>query len=147
MKDTLENIAKSTAEDFGFFLIKTKIKGAKKTPEIEIFIDSKKGVGTDDCAEFSRTFKDKLEESSLQDLDYKLVVSSPGIDEPLIYLEQYSQHIGREFKLSFDDGKKVQSIEAKLTNIKNDILSFAYKKEEIEVNFNNIKKAKVKISF
>ncbi|PID60438.1 MAG: hypothetical protein CR986_04055 [Ignavibacteriae bacterium] len=147
MKEIIENIAKSTAEDFRFMLIKTKIKGVKKTPEIEVFIDSKVGVGTNDCAEFSRKFKEKLETSSLNNLDYQLVVSSPGTEEPLIYLEQYFKNISREFKLSFDDGEKVQSIEAKLNNIKDDTLFFEYKKKEIEIKFINIKKAKVKTSF
>ena len=47
----------------------------------------------------------------------------------------------------FDDGEKIQSIEAKLIRISDDILVFEYKNEELEISFNKIKKAKVKISF
>ncbi len=147
MKIVIKNIAQEIADENGILLINSIVKGSHKNPSFEIYIDSKNGINATDCAKFSREIKNQLELKDLAELDYKLVVSSPGIDEPLKFIEQYDKHINREFKLSYSDGEKVKSIEAKLLRITDDDLVFSYKNEEIVVNFNNIKIAKVKISF
>ena len=81
------------------------------------------------------------------ELDYELVVSSPGTDEPIKYIEQYPKHVGREFKISYEDNDLVKSIEAKLVQVLNNVLVFEYKNEQLNIDYNKIKKAKVKISF
>ena len=147
MKNQIKNIAQDIADEKGIFLINAIAKGSNKKPSFEIYIDSKKGVNADLCAEFSREIKARLESSKVAELDYRLVVSSPGTDEPIKFFDQYEKHINREFKVSYIDGEKVLSIEAKLIRISEDNLIFSYKKEELKINYNNIKKAKVKISF
>lgn len=147
MKNIIKNIAREIAEEKGIFLINTIAKGSNKNPNFEVYIDSKEGITAGDCVKFTREIREELEATDFADVNYSLVVSSPGIDEPIKYLDQYNKHISREFKLSYDDGENIQSIEAKLLKIVDDNLYFAYKDEEIEVNFNKIKKAKVKISF
>lgn len=147
MKSKIKNIAQEIADEKGLLLINAISKGSNKKPSFEIYIDSKSGVNADLCADFSREIKSKLEETEVAELDYSLIVSSPGIDEPIKFFDQYAKHINREFKLSFDDGEKIQSIEAKLVGISEEILTFLYKNEELKINYNNIKKAKVKISF
>lgn len=147
MKNTIKNIAQEIANENQLLLINTIKAGSNKKPSFEIFIDSKNGVSADDCADFSREFKSRLEQTEYAELDYKLVVSSPGIDESIKYLDQYLKHINREFKVSYDDGEKINSVEALLKNVIDDNLVFSYKNEELKINFNNVKKAKVKISF
>jgi ribosome maturation factor RimP len=147
MKNIIKHFAKEIAEEDGVLLINSVTKGSNKNPQFEIFIDSEEGISADDCAGFSRELKNRLESTEIGGLDYKLVVSSPGIDEPLKYLVQYKKHVDREFKLSIKEDDKVISIEAKLIRIEDDDLIFLYKNNEMVINFNNIKKAKVKISF
>ena len=147
MKNIIKNIAKEIAEETGVLLINTITKGNKKKPNFEIYIDSKNGVSAGNCADFSRELKSRLESTEIANLDYRLVVSSPGIDEPIKFFEQYEKHINREFKLSYNDGENVKSIEAVLIGISDEDLIFSFKKEELKINYNNIKKAIVKISF
>ncbi|MCW8850211.1 MAG: hypothetical protein OQJ81_09570 [Melioribacteraceae bacterium] len=147
MKNLIKNIAQEIADEKGYLLIKAIAKSSNKNPSFEIFIDSKTGVNADSCAEFSREVKARLDSSEVAELDYRLVVSSPGADEPIKFFDQYEKHINREFKLSYTDGEDVLSIEAKLIGISGEDLIFSYKKEELKINYNNIKKAKVKISF
>lgn len=147
MKNIIKNIAQQIADEKGFYLVNSLTKGSNRKPIFEIYIDNKDGINADDCAMFSRAIKEKIELTEISDLDYNLVVSSPGTDEPIKYFDQFYKHISREFKISFDDGEKIQSIEAKLIRILDDNLVFNFKNEEIVINFNKIKKAKVKISF
>ena len=147
MKNIIKQFAVEISEEKGFFYINSLQRGSNKKPNFEVYIDSKAGITADDCAEFSRELKEKLEETEIGDLDYSLIVSSPGTDEPIKYFDQYFKHIGREFKLSYQDGENVQSIEAKLKSILDDQLTFEYKQSELVISFSTIKKAKVKISF
>jgi ribosome maturation factor RimP len=147
MKNIIKQFATEIAEEKDLLLINSLLKGSNKRPSFEIFIDSKAGISADDCAEFSREFKTRLETTEIADLDYRLTVSSPGLDEPIIYFDQYYKHINREFKISYEDESKIQSIEAKLIKIVNEILIFEFNGSELEIDFNKIKKAKVKISF
>lgn len=147
MKNFIKNIAQKIADEKEIFLINTVTKGSNRKPIFEIYIDNKIGVTANDCAEFSKEIKEIINASDQADLDYSLVVSSPGIDEPIKFFDQYKKHINRDFKISFDDGERIQSIEAKLLRILDKDLVFSYKKEEIKINFNKIKKAKVIISF
>ena len=127
MKNVVKYLAREIAEENGVLLINSLTKGSNKNPQFEIFIDSEVGISADDCAKFSRDLKIRLEETEFGETDYKLVVSSPGIDEPLKHLLQFKKHIGREFKISFEEDEKVQSIEAKLIRIEGEDLLFSYK--------------------
>jgi ribosome maturation factor RimP len=147
MKNIIKTFAEQIAQEENYLLINSITKGSNRNPLFEIYIDSKDGITSDNCADFSRKIKEKLENTDIGELDYKLIVSSPGIDEPIKFLDQYFKHINREFSFSYLESEKVLSIEAKLVRITDDNLFFSYKNEEIKVNFNNIKKAKVKISF
>ena len=147
MRKIIKNIAQDLADERGVFLINAIAKSSNNKPSFEIYIDSKTGVNANECAEFSRELETRLESTEIANLDYRLIVSSPGTDEPIKFLEQYDKHINREFKLSYNDGENVQSIEARLVSIFDENLIFSYKKEELKINYNNIKKAIVKISF
>ncbi|MFZ1291986.1 MAG: hypothetical protein WAR79_17950 [Melioribacteraceae bacterium] len=147
MKNTVKNIAQDIANERGLYLVNLVIRGSNRQPNFEIYIDNKEGITTDLCAEFSREIKARIETSEFSEYDYQLMVSSPGVDEPLIYLDQFYKHLNREFKISFNDGETIQSIEAKLIQIVDDELTFLYKNEELKINYKNLKKAKVKISF
>ena len=147
MKNLIKFVAQEIAEDSGFLLINILVKGSNKSPRFEIFIDNQLGINAEDCAKFSREFKNRLESTEMGELDYELVVSSPGTDEPIKYIEQYPKHVGREFKISYEDNDLVKSIEAKLVQVLNNVLVFEYKNEKLNIDFNKIKKAKVKISF
>ena len=77
---------------------------------------------------------------------YRLDVSSPGTDRPLIYLKQYSKHIDREFEVSYTSAEKKKKLKGKLISMNGEQLTF-FTDKEIEINFNDIIKAKVLISF
>jgi ribosome maturation factor RimP len=79
---------------------------------------------------------------------YRLEVSSPGVDRPLIFPGQYSKHLNRNFDLIIKDGETEKKLKAKLRSIEGEDFFFETdKKELIKINFNNITKAKVNISF
>lgn len=149
LKQKIDNIISQK----GFFLIELILRGDKKQRIIEIFIDGKEPVTASVCAELSRIIKDKIEEEKLIDSNYRLDVSSPGIERPLKFLEQYYKHINRNFEVHFQAGDEKLMINGKLIRIEDDKLIFEVKSksakenDEYVINFKDINKAKVLISF
>ena len=143
----IEEISKKIIEENNFFLIDFIVRGNTNNRVFEIFIDGEKNISADDCAKVSREVNKVIEDNQLISSSYRLDVSSPGVDRPLIYLKQYSKHIGRKFEVSFSQNDITKKIIGTLKNIEADNLSFEVNKQELIINFNNIKKAKVILSF
>lgn len=131
----------------GFFHIETIIKGDSRARVIQVFIDGEKSVTAEDCAQFSRELNEAIETNNLISENYRLEVSSPGVDRPLKYFGQFIKHIGRKFEIEFVEGGSLKKIEGKLELAENGELSLLQNKEIIKIKFIDIKKAKVKISF
>lgn len=147
LQENIQNIVDEIVEKNGFLLVDFVLRGNKTNRIIEVFIDNKKGVSTDECAEISRLITDKLDEEDIIDSKYRLDVSSPGLDKPLKYLVQFERHIERKMSITYNTDDGSQSFEGKLLRIEGERLVFQKGKDEITLDFNQIKKAKVLISF
>ena len=130
----------------GFLLIDLIIRGDDRLRIIEIFIDGENAVTTDDCMKVSRLIEKAIDSENLFK-NYRLDVSSPGVDRPLKYLVQFNKHINRKFEVNYKEDDKIKKITAKLIRIDGNQLYFQEKNQEIKINFEDIVKAKVLISF
>jgi ribosome maturation factor RimP len=145
-KEKIINIVTETVENNGFFLIELIIRGLEKNRIIEVYIDGEKDISADDCAHVSREINLQLE--NLTESSYRLDVSSPGVDRPLKYLKQYPKHLNRSFEISYTQNDETKKLSGKLIDLEGEELTFLINNQlEKKVNFNNIKKAKVIISF
>ncbi|SRR5690554_5923087 len=152
--EKIKNIIREAVEKNGFFLIDLQFRGTTNNRIFEIYIDGEKNISAEDCALVSREINSQLEESI--DTSYRLDVSSPGVDRPLKYLKQFPKHINRKFEVSYtkqdpentDAPGETKKITGKLISVDGEDLIFKLNNQsEIKINFNNIKKAKVIISF
>jgi len=142
------NLCETVVLEKGYMLIDFVFRGHKNLLVIELYIDSENGVSVEDCAEVSREIRSHIETENLMEGNYRLDVSSPGVERPLKFLDQYKKHINRNFDLRFvDDEGNEKSIKGKLLKIESDKLLFAVKNEEYFISFNKIIKALVNISF
>jgi ribosome maturation factor RimP len=146
-ENNIYDIAKDAAEENNFFIVDFVFRGNPKERIIEIFIDGIKNVSAEDLANLSRIINSRIEEKNLIVSKYRLDVSSPGTDRPLKFLNQYPKHINRKFELSYSAGDETKKLAGKLIRIEEDILVFLSNQNEISINFNNIKKTKVIVSF
>lgn len=147
-KEQILNIIEEVVNRYGYLLIDVVFRGDQKNKIIEIFIDHEKdGVTTKACASMSREIGLKIDEEELITSKYRLDVSSPGVDRPLKYIQQFTKNIERKFEIehSIEDG--TEKFEGKLKSIQDDKLTFIKGKEEVLIDFPNIKSAKVLISF
>ncbi|MCS7053339.1 MAG: hypothetical protein NZM09_06345 [Ignavibacterium sp.] len=147
IKNKILEIVTPIIESRNFLLIDLVVRGDERKRIIEIFVDSPEIMSADTLVELSRHINNRLgiEENLLG--NYRLDVSSPGVDRPLKFLAQYPKNINRLFEVSYQDDKETRKIKAKLISVNGEELLFNDGKNEILINFNQIVKAKVLISF
>lgn len=147
LEKNIYKIAEETAEKHGLFFVDLTIRGDRKRRIIEIYIDGEKNVTADDCALISRQIDEQLETLPELNSAYRLDVSSPGVDRPLKFLKQFPKNLNRKFEVSYKTEEGEKTLTAVLTAIEGDELHFLANKKQTVINFNNIIKAIVIISF
>ncbi len=150
MERTKKNIKEKIigiVEKNNFLLVDLVIRGNERNPVVEIYIDGDKPVTANDCSKLSRKITSLIDDEELLTGNYRLDVSSPGIDKPLKFLRQYPKHINRSFEVKYLENDVKKKFEGELIDIEGDILTFRTNKGEVKLNFNQIQKAKVIIRF
>jgi len=107
------------------FLVELQVRTERKSVVVQLFIDTDDGITIQRCADLSREMIAALEkERTFGDNEYRLEVSSPGIDRPLKLLRQYPKNIGRRFKVRFRQGAEEKVIAGSLVAVQGDQLTF-----------------------
>jgi len=148
MNQNFENIraiAQQVVELNNLFLIDFIVRGSESSRVIEVFVDGEKNVSADECATVSKEITKQIDENELLK-SYRLDVSSPGVDRPLIYLKQYQKHLNRLFEVEFKASDTSSTFKGRLISIEDEVLSFKSDKE-IKLKFSDIINAKVLVSF
>lgn len=92
-------IAPSIA-DMGFNLVQVKFLDGRKSQTLQIMAERPDGsMGLEDCAAISRQISAVLDVEDIIPTAYRLEVSSPGIDRPLVKLADYAPYIGHTAKI------------------------------------------------
>lgn len=146
-KKEIKEKLQALVNDRGFLLIDLIIRGDKNNAILEVFVDNEEGVTTDNCADLSRELIALIEEEELIDTKYRLDVSSPGVERPLVFIEQFPKHLNRQFEVKYTiDGEK-KKLKGTLTGVEGNTLSFEANKKEVMIDFDKVTSAKVLISF
>ncbi|MFY0688030.1 MAG: ribosome maturation factor RimP [Cyclobacteriaceae bacterium] len=148
MKTTLDHISQLIeqilAEHKDLFVVDFELKGSPGNQKLVLQLDGDNGVSIDQCALISRRLGYLIEEGELIDGKYNLQVTSPGVDAPLKYPRQFKRNVGRSLRVDIRSGER---IEGKLKSADDMKLELAVKSDSIEIEFDQIDKATVLVSF
>lgn len=147
LKENISKICEEITESQGFFLIDLNFRGDQRKRIIEVYVDGEKNITAEDLSELSKKINDSIENSNLITESYRLDVSSPGVDRPLKFLKQFPKHVNRNFEITYKADDSTLTIKAKLLSVERNFLTFVSGKDTFLINFNDIIKAKVLISF
>ena len=105
----IATIAGPVLLDLGFRLVRVKISAAEGTT-LQIMAERTDGTMTvDDCEKVSIGLSPVLDLEDPVTQAYRLEISSPGIDRPLVPLSDFERAIGHEARLEMNfglDGRK-----------------------------------------
>lgn len=101
LEQQIEQLITPAIEDMGFSLVRVKFTGSgRQTLQIMAERKNTLGMGLEDCAEISRVVSAILDVEDVIKAEYDLEVSSPGIDRPLVKLQDFIKFKGYEIKLN-----------------------------------------------
>lgn len=98
-RSDLEALFGPTLEAMGYELVGVEYQGGGRGGLLRLYIDAEQGITLDDCARVSHQVSGLLDVEDPLPGQYRLEVSSPGLDRPLFRLEHYARFIGRKVRL------------------------------------------------
>ena len=109
---------------------------------IRIIVDGIKSVDLDTTAYIAKKIRNSESLNKYLPEDFRLEVSSPGIDSPLTHPFQYKKNIGRQLKIK--EPSTSNEIKAKLTQVLDDgIVATNNKGKTIKFKFDEIESATI----
>lgn len=145
MNESLADLCKSVVEKHGFFMIDIKSKVKHKITEIEVYADGEQPLTVENCAKISREIYSLLEEQG--NADFSLLISSPGVDKSLKFIQQYSKHLNRLFALELVRPEGTVKASGTLLRIQDNAPVFMISGSEQVIPLSDILSAKVTVSF
>jgi ribosome maturation factor RimP len=109
-------------------VISTDIKDGKRV-----------GVSLDSCVELTHLISPLLDVTPPVSGEYRLEVGSPGIERKLSNISQFAKSLGEKVVLSLMDKQKLRGV---LTKVEGSKIFVDVDNEIVEVDFNDILKAK-----
>lgn len=99
----LASLAEPVLQDLGFRLVRVKISG-RDGKTVQIMAERPDGtINIDDCESISRQLSPLLDVNDIVSGAYRLEVSSPGIDRPLVRPSDFEDWAGHEAKIELNE--------------------------------------------
>jgi len=144
--ERLSELAESITDANDAELLYLKIGVTKRGRNINLVIDSVGGVTIQTCAKISRGLEYKLMEEEYADGKFKIEVSSPGVDRPLSEEGDFRRKTGKMITLWHTDSVIDSPLEGVIKLVSNGVLSIETSKETVNINMENVDKAKLLIA-
>ena len=91
----IENLIVLTLRARGYVLVRVRLSGSRRqTLQVMAERSDDAAMTVDDCADISRALSAVLDVEDPIGGSYELEISSPGIDRPLIKLEDFGRYVG-----------------------------------------------------
>jgi ribosome maturation factor RimP len=143
----LRSEAKRIIEHLGCELVDVSVRGPQQPRILLFFVDRKGGVTIDDCAAISRELSFVIEERFRDYQDYRLEVSSPGLDRPLKMESDFARHVESDLRIEWTlNGKYTQTC-GTLKSVSNGTIELLEANQKLIIPVASIIRAKVKLKW
>ena len=144
----LEEYIEKICNDLGLIFVDASIHGHNKKQNIKIIADTEEGITLEECHKLSREISDIIFRKDLIFGDYRLDVSSPGLEKPLQHEYEYKRNIGRNLIVNYnDENGNLQEIIGELISLNGSAITLAVKKNNFTIKLSDINKAKIKLKW
>jgi ribosome maturation factor RimP len=140
----LEPVFEPVIENAGFRLVRLRILGGKHKT-LQIMAERRDGsMDVEGCAQLSHILLDFIEAEDPIEGDYKIEVSSPGIDRPLTRISDFTRWKDHEVKIELSaplDGRR--RFRGRLEGLDGDDVVITSQNQRIQFPFHAIAEAKL----
>ena len=138
-------LVEPSLDGMGYELVRVRVTGGDQ-PTLQIMAERKdrKDMTVDDCAKISRNLSAILDVEDPISESYSLEISSPGIDRPLVRLDDYERFAGFEAKIETKrplDGHR--KFTGRLAGIRGERVAIGIDAGETEIPFDEIARGKL----
>ena len=141
-QEALEAAFRARLEDLGYELVALQWVPEHGGRTLRVLIDHSGGVTVQDCGRVSRELDDLLEVEDWGLGAYRLEISSPGVERPLVHLKDYKRFVGRKVAVKTKQaiaGRR--NYRGRLVNVADEHISVDIDGLKHDVPFENILKA------
>ncbi len=138
-------LVEPSLDGMGYELVRVRVTSGDQ-PSLQIMAERKdrRDMTVEDCAEISRNLSAVLDVEDPISGSYALEVSSPGIDRPLMRLQDYERFAGFEAKIETKrphDG--LRKFTGRLAGVRGQSIAIGDETGEAEIPFDEIARAKL----
>lgn len=145
LHDRLVELLEPLVESLGYELVLLEFNAHKGSALVRLFIDAVGGVSLGDCEKVSREVEGRLDVEDPIAQNYRLEVSSPGLDRPLVkpdHFERFAGQVARVQLTAPQAGRR--KFEGVLRGLRNDaVVLETTDAGTIEVQLGNIERARL----
>jgi ribosome maturation factor RimP len=99
LQDRIKALLEPLVEKLGYELVCLELHGSGRHSLLRLFIDAPQGISLEDCERVSREVSAALDVADPIAGQYRLEVSSPGLDRPLAKAEHFRRFAGRQARV------------------------------------------------
>jgi len=107
VEDRIGELLAPIAEEVGVDILKVRIGGGHHQQLLRVVVDAAGGVPFDAIERISRALSLQMDAEDLIAGQYRLEITSPGLDWPLTTVADFRRHRGEMLKATFDDGSRL----------------------------------------
>ncbi|HEX3209920.1 MAG TPA: ribosome maturation factor RimP [Geminicoccaceae bacterium] len=141
----ITELIEPTVHDLGFEVVRILMTGGQR-PTIQVMAEriSREPMSVDDCAELSHAISARLDVADPIAGPYRLEVTSPGIDRPLVRRADFERFAGFEVRLETDvpiDGRR--RFRGRLVGVVGDDVCLQLPEGERRIPYGAVRRAKL----
>jgi len=134
------------------YLVDVEYEEENGTWYLRIFVDTEEGLTMEECVAVTELISVKLDEEDFIAEEYMMEVSSPGAERPLKTAEALTEAVGHHVNVTIKEAiDEIYEFQGDLISFESDILVleclFKTRKKKIEIDYNNVKKARLAVKF
>ena len=132
----------------GYELVDIEYQPGTRNGLLRIYIDSEDGIQLEDCSDVSNQVSALLDVEDPIPGQYNLEVSSPGLDRPLVRLEDFKRFEGETVKIKVGiaiDGQR--NFKGRLCGVEGDEICIEFDGRQVAIPLTSIVKARLVPAF
>ena len=147
-EEKLRELITPLCEDSAIFLNDLRIHGGDKNRLVKVTVDTEAGVTLDECKKLTQEINDLFFRKNIFQGNYRLEVTSPGVEKPLEYPFEFKRNLGRNLEVTYTINDETHHAEGELSSYSEENLILRGSKgDEISIRVDTIAEAKIKLKW